>query len=190
MSRGVGQGEVRPPVRAPEPVHEEVTFEVNPPFHVGGQVACVAVCRWSPGKGVALYAVPMGNDRRVRRLMSDGAVWHWTVRQRVRPDYPDCRVTLSLLAEATGQGVRRRLALVFAPGPDRIISNSSFEAGTVMRLPDHAHLNLYEPMTVRRLLDAAAPVLDLQPSARSLEVNGWPSFDDVVDRPHTAEART
>ncbi|MFF6812124.1 hypothetical protein ACFZAG_19845 [Streptomyces sp. NPDC012403] len=99
----------------------------------------------------------MGNERRVRRLVVNGTVWHWTVRQRARPDYPDCRVTLSLFPEAPAHGVRRRLSLVFAPGPDRVVSNAYVEAGTVVRLPDHAWLNLYEPGTVRRLLDAAAP---------------------------------
>ncbi|MFF9483361.1 hypothetical protein [Streptomyces sp. NPDC014676] len=124
----------------------------------------------------------MGNERRVRRLVANGTVWHWTVRQRVRPDYPDCRVTLSLFPEAPAHGVRRRLSLVFAPGPDRVISNAYFEAGTVVRLSDRAWLNLYEPGTVRRLLDAAAPVLESSPSVRDLEVDGWTCFTEAVDR--------
>ncbi|MBL0887171.1 hypothetical protein [Myceligenerans indicum] len=132
----------------------------------------------------------MRNDRRVRRLVVDEAVWRWTVRRQVSPDYADCRLTLSLFPEAAAQRVRRRLALVFAPGADRIISNGYFEAGTVIRLPDRARLNLYEPGTVRRLLDAAGAVLDLQPSVPNLEVDGWPYFDEVMDRPHTAESRT
>ncbi|GGV56077.1 hypothetical protein GCM10010294_01340 [Streptomyces griseoloalbus] len=124
----------------------------------------------------------MGNERRFRRLVVDGTVWHWTVRQRSRPDYRDCRVTLSFSPEAPAHGVRRRLSLVFAPGPGRVISNSYFEAGTVVRLPDRAWLNLYEPGTARRLLDAAAPVLEISPSVRDLEVDGWPYFAEVVDR--------
>ncbi|MFD3581506.1 hypothetical protein [Streptomyces sp. NPDC058683] len=124
----------------------------------------------------------MRNDRRVRRLVVDGTVWYWTVRQRVRPDYADCRLTISFVTQAPRWGARRRLSLVFAPGPDRIVSNTYFEAGTVARLPDRTWLNLYEPGTARRLLDAAAPVLDARPLERNLEVDGWPHFAAVVDR--------
>ncbi|MEV6833911.1 hypothetical protein AB0N17_05215 [Streptomyces sp. NPDC051133] len=84
----------------------------------------------------------MGNDRRVRRLVVDGTAWYWTVRQRVRSDYADCRLTLSFFEEGSSRNARRRLTLVFAPGPDRIVSNSYFEAGTVVRLPDRSRLNL------------------------------------------------
>jgi hypothetical protein len=70
--------------------------------------------------------------------------------------------------------------LVFAPGPDRIVSNSYFEAGTVVRLPDRSWLNLYEPGRARRLFDAAAPVLDTPPLEQNLEVDGWPHFAAVV----------
>lgn len=122
----------------------------------------------------------MGNDRRIRRLVVNEAVWCWTVRQRVRPDHADCRLTLSLFPEVPAQGVRRRLTLVFAPGPGRIVSNSYFEAGTVVRLPDRTWLNLYEPGTVRRLLDAAAPVLERRSSVQNLEVDGWPYFAKVT----------
>ncbi|MFC8367983.1 hypothetical protein ACFUIT_08290 [Streptomyces sp. NPDC057239] len=122
----------------------------------------------------------MGNDRRVRRLVVDGTVWYWSVRQRVRPDYADCRLTLSLFPEVPAQNGRRRSSLVFAPGPGGIVSNSYFEAGTVVRLPDRAWLNLYEPGTVRRLLDAAAPVLGIPSPVRNLEADGWPYFTEVV----------
>ncbi|MFI8091365.1 hypothetical protein ACIF9R_24095 [Streptomyces sp. NPDC086080] len=124
----------------------------------------------------------MGNDRRVRRLMVDGSVWHWTVRQRVRPDYADCRVTLALFPETSARGGRRRLSLVFTPGPHGVISNAYVEAGTVIRLPDRAWLNLYEPGTVRRLLDVAAPALEIPSSPRNPEVDGWACFAAVVDR--------
>lgn len=137
-----------------------------------------------------IYAGLMGNDRRVRRLVVNEAVWCWTVRQRVRRDYADCRLTLSLFPEVSARGVRRRLALVFVPGPDRIVSNSYFEAGTVVRLPDRAWLNLYEPGTVRGLLDVAAPALDVRPSVQNLEVDGWPHFAEVVDRADAAESHT
>lgn len=78
----------------------------------------------------------------------------------MRPDHPDGRVTLSLLPEAPAHGARRRLSLVFAPGPERIVSNAHFEAGTVVRLPDRARFDLHESGTVRRLLDVAAPALE------------------------------
>ncbi|MFJ3799381.1 hypothetical protein ACIPSJ_24195 [Streptomyces sp. NPDC090088] len=122
----------------------------------------------------------MRNDRRVRRLVVDGAVWNWTVRQRVRPDYADCRLTLSFFPEASEGSGRRRLSLVFAPGPDRIVSNSYFEAGTVVRLPDRSWLNLYEPGTARRLFDAAATALGIRELERDLEVDGWPYFAVVL----------
>ncbi|MFD7459697.1 MULTISPECIES: hypothetical protein [unclassified Streptomyces] len=122
----------------------------------------------------------MGTDRRVRRLVVDGTVWHWTVRQRVRPDYADCRLTLSFFTEASERGLRRRLSLVFAPGPERIVSNSYFEAGTVVRLPDRAWLNLYEPGTARRLLEFAAPGLEARPLERNVEVDGWLCFDEAL----------
>jgi hypothetical protein len=117
------------------------------------------------------------NDRRLRRLVVDDATWYWTVRQRVKPAYEDCRLTLSLYPE----GKRRRLALIFRPASDRIISNCYFLSGTVVRLPDHSHLNLYEPGTVRRLLDAAAPALGLSASEQVVEVDGWQYFDAVVE---------
>lgn len=132
----------------------------------------------------------MGNDRRVRHLVVNEVVWRWTVRQRTRPDYADCRLTLSLFPEVPAHGVRRRLALLFASGPERFVSNSYFEAGTVVRLPDRAWLNLYEPATVRRLLDAAALVLDTRPSVPHLEADGWAYFAEVVDQINAAEART
>ncbi|CAL9659086.1 hypothetical protein SUDANB105_06926 [Streptomyces sp. enrichment culture] len=122
----------------------------------------------------------MGTDRRVRRLVVDGAVWHRTVRQRGGPDYADCRLTLSFFPEASERGLRRRLSLVFAPGPERIVSNSYFEAGTVVRLPDRGRLNLYEPGAARRLLTAAAPVLEARPLERNVEVDGWLCFDEVL----------
>ncbi len=84
----------------------------------------------------------MGNDRRVRRLVVNEAVWCWTVRRRVRPDYTDCQLTLSLFPQVSAQGAQRRLTLVFAPGANRIVSHSYFEAGTIVRLPDPTWLNL------------------------------------------------
>ncbi|MGW3659641.1 hypothetical protein ACWD6R_30060 [Streptomyces sp. NPDC005151] len=119
----------------------------------------------------------MKNDRRLRRLVVGDATWYWTVRQRVKPAYEDCRLTLPLYPEDK----RRQLALIFRPGSDRIISNCYFLSGTVVRLPDHSYLNLYEPGTVRRLLDAATPTLGPLTSEHVIEVDGWQYFDAVVE---------
>ncbi|MGA5375012.1 hypothetical protein ACPCSD_28655 [Streptomyces griseoincarnatus] len=121
-------------------------------------------------------------QRRLRTLVVDGAVRRWTVRRRVLPAYDDCRLSLSFFTEGHRAGTGRRLTLVFAPGPLRIVSNTTyFEAGTVVRLPDREYLNLHEPGTARRLLHAAAPALDRHPAVRDVEVDGWPYFDRVVD---------
>lgn len=61
-----------------------------------------------------------------------------------------------------------------------MVSNTYFEAGTVVRLPDRTYLNLFEPGTVRRLLDAAASELDLLALEQVTEVDGWPYFDRVA----------
>ncbi|MHA5053304.1 hypothetical protein [Streptomyces sp. SD15] len=123
----------------------------------------------------------MKNDRRLRRLVVGDATWHWMVRQRVRPAYEDCSLTLSLYPE----GARRRLTLVFRPDSDRVISNCYFDSGAVVRLPDRSYLNLYEPGTVRRYLDAATPSLDRLASERVVEVDGWQYFDAIAE-PATA----
>lgn len=128
-----------------------------------------------------IYGSPVRKHRRLRRLVVDGNVWHWTVRQRVRPDYADCRLTLTFFTDGYRSGTGRRLSLVFAPGPHRIVSHTYFEAGTVLRLPDRSDLNLHEPGSARRLLEAAAPALDLRPADRNVDVDGWPCFDQVVD---------
>ncbi|MGO4614932.1 hypothetical protein AB4305_01180 [Nocardia sp. 2YAB30] len=124
----------------------------------------------------------MTNDRRrLRRLVVGEATWYWMIRQQVRPAYQECSITLSFFPEDT----RRRLVLAFRPAPDRIISNSYFESGALIRLPDRTYLNLYEPGAVRRLLDAAAPDL-ARCAGKTVEVDGWPYFDVVVDSAATA----
>ena len=123
------------------------------------------------GRALVFYGVGVKNDdRRVRRLVVGDVAWRWTVRQRVEPG---C-LTLTLFRE----GTRRRLVLVFRPGPERVVSNTYFDAGALMRLPDRSYLNLFEPGTVRRLLDAATG--SYLPE-RDAEVDGWPYFDSVVD---------
>ncbi|MFI8202039.1 hypothetical protein [Streptomyces sp. NPDC085937] len=132
--------------------------------------------------------------RILRTLVVDGTAWHWTLRQRVLPAYEDCRMSLSFFTEGYCAGTGRRLTLMFATGPLRIVSDTTyFEAGTVVRLPDREWLNLHEPGTARRLLDAAAPALARrlldaaapalarQPAVRDVEVDGRPYFDRVVD---------
>jgi hypothetical protein len=95
----------------------------------------------------------------------------------VRPSYEDCSLTLSLFRE----GTRQRLVFVFRPGPDRVVSNTYFDAGALVRLPDRSYLNLFEPGTVRRLLDAATPTMSPGVREQVTEVDGWPYFDAVVD---------
>ncbi|MFE9927025.1 hypothetical protein ACFYQA_37500 [Streptomyces sp. NPDC005774] len=119
----------------------------------------------------------MKSNRRLRRLVVGDTTWYWAVRQRVEPASEDCSLTLSLYREDK----RHRLALIFRPDSDRVVSNSYFESGTLVRLPDRSWLNLYEPGTVRRLLDAAAPVWDLSTSEQMVELEGWQYFDAVVE---------
>jgi hypothetical protein len=118
--------------------------------------------------------------RRVRRLVVDGATWHWTVRQRLRPAYEDCRLTLTFFAPSSSHRPGRRLSLVFAPTPTGVISHCYFDSGTVIRLPDRHWLNLYEPGAAARLLKAAAPALELHASQHALTLDGWPCFSEVV----------
>lgn len=75
----------------------------------------------------------------------------------------------------------RPLTVSWRPDSDRIIPNCYFLSGTVVRLPDHSCLNLYEPGTVRRLLEAAAPTSALFASEQVIEVDGWQYFDAVVE---------
>jgi hypothetical protein len=125
---------------------------------------------------VATYRVLVSNDRRLRRLVVGDTTWRWTVRQRAKPAYEDCSLVLSLSPE----GTRRRLILFFGPRPDRIVSNSYFDKGALVRLPDRTYLNLYRPGTVHRLLDVAASSPELFAYAQMIEVDGWPYFDAVV----------
>ncbi|MEU8226965.1 hypothetical protein [Kribbella sp. NPDC048915] len=112
------------------------------------------------------------DDRRLRRLVVGDVTWLWTVRQRGHG--AECRLTLSLVPE----GTRRRLVLVFRPGQGRLVSNTYFDAGALVRLPDRSYLNLFEPGTVRRLLDAALP--SFRTDKPVTELDGWPYFDAVV----------
>ncbi|MFE7763101.1 hypothetical protein [Streptomyces sp. NPDC057438] len=139
----------------------------------------------------------MKKNTRLRRLVVGDTPWHWTVRQlphsRLRSSGRDprrvahdhCHLKLSLYPQGAR---RRRLVLIFGPSEDRVVSNCSFDSGGLVRLPDHAYLNLHEPGTVRRLLGAAAVNLDLDPSAQEVAVDGWPYFDAITERGPSATA--
>ncbi|MDX2933228.1 hypothetical protein [Streptomyces ipomoeae] len=120
----------------------------------------------------------MRKNHRLRRLVVGDTTWRWTVRQRSRVAYDHCHLKLTLYPEGPR---RRRLVLLFGPSEHRVVSNCYFDAGALVRLPDRTYLNLYEPGTVRRLLDAAAPNLDRFPSAQTVEVDGWPYFDAITE---------
>ena len=123
------------------------------------------------------YGVPVKKNTRLRRLVVGDTTWHWTVRQRSNVAYDHCHLKLSLYPD----GPRgRRLALLFSPSENRVVSNCYFDSGALVRLPDHTYLNRPEPGTVRRLLDAAAPTLDLHPSTHTVELDGWPYFDAIT----------
>ncbi|WP_370415110.1 hypothetical protein [Streptomyces fradiae] len=123
----------------------------------------------------------MRNDRRLRPLVVDGRPWLWTVRQRPRPVYEDCRLTLAFYPADRPRRERRRLAIVFAPTDTGVISNDWFESGTVIRMPDQHYLNLYEPGTARRLLEAAQGVLGREVPERDTELDGWPLARPIMD---------
>ncbi|MFE7837893.1 hypothetical protein ACFU53_18160 [Streptomyces sp. NPDC057474] len=125
----------------------------------------------------------MTKNNRLRRLVVGDTTWHWTIRQRSRVAYDHCHLKLSLYPEGPR---RRRLVLLFGPSEDRVVSNCYFDSGALFRRSDHTYLNLHEPGTVRRLLDAAAPILDLNPSAQTVEVDGWPYFDAITEPTTTA----
>ncbi|MEV6330906.1 hypothetical protein [Streptomyces sp. NPDC051909] len=123
----------------------------------------------------------MKNDRRLRTLVVDGTPWLWTVRQRARPAYEDCRLTLAFWSADRSRRERPRLAIVFAPTGTGVISNDRFESGTVIRMPDQHHLNLYEPGTACRLLRAAQGVLGQDVPERDTELDGWALAGPIMD---------
>lgn len=132
------------------------------------------------------YRVPVKKNTRLRRLVVGDTTWHWTVRQlphRVADDH--CRLKLSLYPQGAR---RRRLVLLFSPSEGRSVSNCYFDAGDLYRLSTRTYLNLYEPGTVRRLLDAAAVNLDLDPAAQEVVVDGWPYFDAITEPAQTPSA--
>ncbi|WP_067173607.1 hypothetical protein [Microtetraspora niveoalba] len=119
----------------------------------------------------------MKDDHRLRRLVDGDTVWLWSVRQKVDRDcYENCRTTLSLHRE----GSRSRLLIVFRPGPNRAVSNTYFDAGSVGTFPEGEWLNLYEPKTVHRLLRTAAARGELHTEPRTREVDGWHLYETLM----------
>lgn len=127
--------------------------------------------------GEGLRVPTVASRRRVRRLVVGGAVYGWCFahrHDRVR-GYPGCSSTVTLWRRG-GSG---HLRLVFRPEHDRVIADGYFDEGAAVRLPDRACLNLYEPGSVRALLEEAV-VGGLWPAAGTVEVDGWPLFDAVT----------
>ncbi|MFI6943112.1 hypothetical protein ACIBI4_27935 [Streptomyces sp. NPDC050418] len=122
----------------------------------------------------------MTRRRRIRRLVTDDAVYEWCFahrHDRVR-GYDGCRSTVTLWRP----GSRARLRFVFRPGPDRLIAECSFDQGAAVRMPDRAYLNLYEPGSVRALLDEHL-THEPFPDSGTTEVDAWPLFDAVTPAP-------
>jgi hypothetical protein len=75
---------------------------------------------------------------------------------------------------------------VFRPGPGRIVSDTYFDEGAALRMPDRAYLNLHEPGTVRALLDEALARGLFPDAPGTTETDAWPFFDAVADAPRGA----
>lgn len=130
----------------------------------------------------------MRNDRRLRRLVVDEhTVYLWSFRHRhdsaAGLGGPDCRHVLSLYRE----GGRVRTAFVFRAGPGRIISEGYWEHGSLVGTTeddDRKWLNLYEPGTVRLLVDEAAArgLLPGDGAGSSRELDGWPLLEETLSR--------
>ncbi|MCX4667288.1 hypothetical protein OG453_11550 [Streptomyces sp. NBC_01381] len=129
----------------------------------------------------------MGNDRRLRRLVvDDRTTYLWSFRHRhdsaTGVGGPDCRHVLSLYRE----GGRFRTAIVFRAGPGRVISEGSWEYGSLVDMTendDRKWLNLYEPGSVRLLVDeATARGLLPGEGAGRQEVDGWPLLEGALSR--------
>lgn len=130
----------------------------------------------------------MRSDRRLRRLVVDEhTVYLWSFRHRhdraAGAGGPDCRHVLSLCRE----GSRVRTAFVFRAGPGRTISEGSWDQGSLIGTTgddDRKWLNLYEPGSVRLLVDEAT-ARGLLPgpgdsAGSSRELDGWPLLEEVL----------
>jgi hypothetical protein len=119
----------------------------------------------------------MRSDRRVRRLVVDEeTVYLWSFRHRHDrrgPGGADCRHVLSLYRE----GGRTRTAIMFRAGPGRIISEGYWQNGTVVDAR-RDWINLYEPGTVRRLVDEATRRGQLP--GLGGELDGWELLETLT----------
>ncbi|MEU4996284.1 hypothetical protein [Streptomyces sp. NPDC021622] len=129
----------------------------------------------------------MGNDRRLRRLVvDDRTTYLWSFRHRHDAaggaGGADCRHVLSLHRE----GGRFRTAVVFRAGPGHVISEGWWEHGSLVDMTendDRKWLNLYEPGSVRLLVDeATARGLLPGEGAGQQEVDGWPLLEGALSR--------
>ncbi|MFG2761033.1 hypothetical protein [Streptomyces wuyuanensis] len=114
----------------------------------------------------------MGEARRVRRLVVDGTVWFWSLRHSHRDG--TCRDSLSL----TREGTSARLSIVFRAGDGRIVSGGGYWSGGSVGAVAGGDMNLHEPGSVRKLLDAALAAGVRAPA----EIDGWPLFDALMER--------
>ncbi|MFH8485780.1 hypothetical protein [Streptomyces longisporoflavus] len=130
----------------------------------------------------------MGNDRRLRRLaVDDRTAWLWSFRHRhdntAGSGGADCRHVLSVYRE----GSRLRTAIVFRAGPGRVIAEDFWERGSLLDMidvDDRKWLNLYEPGSVRMLVDEAAArgLLPDGDSGPSRELDGWALWNGALSR--------
>ncbi|MFI6872731.1 hypothetical protein ACIBL6_04745 [Streptomyces sp. NPDC050400] len=120
----------------------------------------------------------MVTRRRIRRLVVDGTEYGWSFGHRHNRvlGYPGCASKVTLWRP----GSRARLRLVFRPGEGRIIADDYFDRGATVRMPGQVYLNLYEPGTVRALLDEALARGLFPTTERTVEVDAWPLFDAVA----------
>ncbi|MFM9369598.1 hypothetical protein [Streptomyces sp. Da 82-17] len=116
----------------------------------------------------------MRPNHHLRRLVTEDSVHLWTVRHRHSRTGP-CAEVLSLYEE----GSKVPLRLVFRAGEGRYVADGWWYAGCVTT-GDGRLLNLREPGTVRKLIEAAQAT-GLLPGTG--ETDGWPLFDTVTAAP-------
>ncbi|MGW3143755.1 hypothetical protein ACWDG1_03510 [Streptomyces sp. NPDC001177] len=112
----------------------------------------------------------MRSDRRLRRLVVEGAVYRWTVRHR-HTDGEDCREVLTLYRN----GVPTRI--VFRAGEGRIVSAGAYWHSGCVAEAGGVPLNLHEPGVVRAFVDEARRRGTLPGPA---ELDGWELCSAVV----------
>ncbi|MDI3406372.1 hypothetical protein [Streptomyces cavernicola] len=113
----------------------------------------------------------MTNNHRLRRLTTEEATHLWTVRHHHSRTGP-CAEVLSLYAE----GSKVPLRLMFQEGEGRFVGEAHMATGYVSTTGGRP-LNLREPGTVRKLIDAAHAA-GLLPGTG--ETDGWPVYEAVA----------